>query len=100
MPDPNLTGALKGSLESFSESSPLTETDGKNAVDEFLDRINEDLVAGAPDRITDQRLENFINLFRAEALRWTQEEARTGRAPRGSSGSSRKSTAKAIDIEY
>lgn len=88
----NLTGALKGSLEAFSENSPLSEDSGKNAVDEFLDRINEDLVAGATEKLTDERLSHLANLYRSQALRWEQEEQM--RPTR-----KKKSHAEAINIE-
>ena len=93
MPDPNLTGALRGSLELFTQNSPLAENAGDQAVDEFLDRINEDLVAGAVDKITDERLGMLVNMYRAQALRWTQEEAAKP------ARTSRKKSALAPDIE-
>lgn len=94
MPDPNLTGALLGSLEILSENSPLAEDSGKNAVDEFLDRINEDLVAGATEKLTDERLRHLVNLYRSQALRWEQEQ-QTKTTTRGR----KKSHAEAIQIE-
>jgi len=92
MADPNLTGALRASLESFTENSPLAEGNDENSIDEYLDRINEDLVAGAVEKITDDRLHKLVDLYRAQALRWTQEEQT--KAPR-----QRKSGGNAISID-
>lgn len=62
----------------FKEASPLNDMP-RDSVDEFLDRINDDLVAGAPERITGERLEKLVAAYREEAVQWEikQREART-----------------------
>jgi hypothetical protein len=54
--------------------SPLTEV-AADSIDLELDRINENLVQGTPEKITDEALERLVDLYRAQALRWEQEEA-------------------------
>lgn len=53
------------------ENSPLQEA-SSDSIDELLDRINEDLLAGAPHRITvdDERLKKLIAIYRAQAEVW------------------------------
>jgi hypothetical protein len=106
-PNENLTGALRGSLrlveaedakreaeadesgenvvrEGFDVSnSPLAEVD-PNAIDIELDQINENFAAGTPEKVTDETLARVVDLYRAQALRWEQEEQTKKRAPRGS----------------
>ncbi len=62
-------------LETFSESSPLNELTDETTIDEFLDRINEDLVAGMPERIhAPGRLETLTAMYRAQAEKWVQDQ--------------------------
>ena len=53
----------------FRETTPL-ESIPKDSIDEFLDRINEDLIAGAIEAITDERLNQLAAIFREEAVAW------------------------------
>lgn len=84
MPDPNLTAALKLSLAAvndgpsreppdFATDSPLREV-LPTSLAELTDRVNQKLVAGLPEEITDELLDRYVDLWRAEALRWRQEE--------------------------
>jgi ribosome assembly protein YihI (activator of Der GTPase) len=93
MADPNLTAALRGALDLLDGDSPLSEADPK-AVDELLDRINQNLVAGLPGRITDKDLTSFVNMVRAQAYRWTQEDQNKTPKVR-----ERKTHSQAVDIE-
>lgn len=91
-PNENLTGALRATLELVKnedkakdhqqpdqapypspENSPLAEVSA-DALDEELDRINEHLIAGVPEKVTDESLTKLIDIFRARALLWEQEE--------------------------
>lgn len=53
----------------FKESSPLLDMP-RDTVDEFLDRINEDIAAGMPEKITGERLEQLVAAYRQEAAQW------------------------------
>jgi len=92
MPDPNLTGALKGALELLETDSPLSEAT-PDSVDELLDRINQHMADGMPERVTDADLELAVNVFRAQAFRWAQEEQQIKTTRR------RKPQAQVIDVE-
>lgn len=96
MPDPNpLTEALKGSLEAIDSGteSPLSEAT-PDSVDILLDRIKDHLVAGMPEKISDSDLLQAVRIYRAQALKWGQEEQKKREAgPR-----KRRSTVEAIDI--
>lgn len=91
----NLTGALRASLRiiendkpsnevspNIAESSPLQEVD-PNALDEELTRLNENLIQGIPEKITDDSLAKIVDLYRAQALKWSQDEQTKKRAPSG-----------------
>jgi hypothetical protein len=79
-PNPNLKAALVGSLRLIeSESEPQSGTDESplreatvDSVDYFLDRINQKLIDGMP--VPNQDLEQLANFYRAQALKWAQEE--------------------------
>lgn len=87
-PNLNLTAALRASLESIDnplidEAAPVEGFDGSDSpletvvpdsVDVLLDRVNEHLTAGMPDRVTDELLRRLVDNFRAQALYWEQEE--------------------------
>ncbi len=75
MPDPNLTAALAGTLQIIDENpaSPLSEAT-PDSVDLYLDRINQHLIDGAPEKITDDELLRVVTFYRAKALLWGQEE--------------------------
>jgi hypothetical protein len=94
-PNLNLTAALRASLESIDNPLVDNETpegfDGTDSpleavttdsVDLLLDRVNEHLTAGLPDRVTDDLLRRLVDNFRAQALYWEQEEAKP-KTPRG-----------------
>lgn len=107
MPNENLTGALNASLrlietESASENdgfsatdSPLREAD-PNAIDEMLDRINQCFAEGMPEKITDEKLHELVDLYRAEALRWQQEEQ--NKKPRARA--TKKPIIEALDLKF
>jgi hypothetical protein len=79
MADSNLTTALEGSLRLVSENpfsdhvSPLLEAT-PDSVDELLDRVNSCFVEGLPEKVTDSDLLRLVEIYRSQALRWTQEE--------------------------
>lgn len=92
-PNPNLTAALRASLESidnpleeapegFDGSDSPLETVTTDSVDILLDRVNDHLTSGLPDRITDDLLRRMVDIYRAQALYWEQEEAKP-KTPRG-----------------
>lgn len=96
-PNLNLTAALRASLENIDnpldpkepeqegfdgKDSPL-ETVTTDAVDTLLERINEHLAAGLPEKVTDDLLRRMVDSFRAQALYWEQEESKP-KTPRGS----------------
>lgn len=92
MSDPNLTAALRASLaveEDQIEDSPLAEASA-DAVDELLRRINENLVDGLPQKITDSELRKLVDIYRSQAFKWAQEEQIT--KTRGRKKSSEKPT--------
>ena len=91
--DPNLLGALKGSLDLLDGESPLVEADPA-AVNELLDRINEKMAAGLPGNITDEELERAVNVYRAMAYKWEQEEQQ----PK-TRNTRKKRVAEAVDID-
>ena len=99
MADPNLTGALRASLKvienqaqegELSGDSPLLEAT-PDSIDVLLDRINEAMAAGLPGTITDETLLQLCDGFRAQALRWNQEEQQKPKRQR-------KSHAEAVEI--
>lgn len=86
MSNPNLTGALRATLnlikgdgnpsEGFTaEGSPLLEAgEIENSIKILIDRINSKMVLGLPHEITDSDLDKYIDIVRAEALRFEQED--------------------------
>ncbi len=98
MADPNLTGALRGALDLLDGDSPLAEAT-PDAVDELLDRINAAMAAGLPGSITDSEFERVMNVYRAQAYKWAQEEQMPKeRKPRGKAAKPQ-SIAEAVDID-
>ncbi len=109
-PNQNLTGALRASLaliegggdqnlgegfEGQAATSPLAEA-SPDSVDLFFDRINQHLFEGFPERITDSEIARLTDVFRAQALRWEQEESQPKeRKSRGKA----KTHAEAIDVD-
>lgn len=57
----------------FREHTPLADL-ATDHVDEFLTRINEDLIAGMPEKITDERLSRLVELYRQEAITWETKQ--------------------------
>lgn len=57
----------------FRESSPLADIP-KDSMAEFLSRINDDLVAGHVERITDERIEQLVAGYRQQALDWETKQ--------------------------
>ena len=105
-PNQNLTGALRASLKVIEnttpppepEPSPLLEAE-PDSVDEFLDRITNHLIEGKI--LTDELLMDTINMYRAQAYRWAQEdENKKPRAKRGTSAKLDKTTAPMLDLEF
>jgi hypothetical protein len=90
-PNENLTAALRGTLRIVEAEakrevqvpspeqpiptgpSPLSEVEA-NSLDEEIDRINQHFIDGTPEKITDDALDRAIDRFRAEALKWEQDE--------------------------
>jgi len=96
MPNDNLTAALEGSLEIIIQNpdSPLAEAT-PDSVDELLDRINGHLAEGLPGKISDSDLLAVIRVYRAQALKWQQDEqTKKTKTPR-----SAKKIAEAINID-
>lgn len=80
---------------SFRENSPLADLP-TDSVDEFLSRINDDLVAGAPERITDDRLDQLISIYRTQAVEW--EIKQREKPARKTAAQTKKSVAEALGI--
>jgi len=100
MPDPNLTAALTGTLEFFkNQDSPLAEAT-PDSIDILLDRINSAWAEGMPGKVDDKTLMDLVVGYRAQALRWSQEEE-TKKTTRRAAGASKKplTPAEAIDID-
>jgi hypothetical protein len=57
----------------FRENTPLADLP-TDSIDEFLERINADLIAGAPEKITDERLSKLVELYRQEATAWETKQ--------------------------
>ena len=99
-PNENLSGALRASLRLVEKeeaakdtspsreqppivNSPLTEVEA-DSIEEELDRINQGFIQGVPEKITDEKLASLVDLYRAQALKWEQEESvKKPRAARG-----------------
>jgi hypothetical protein len=106
-PNLNLTAALRASLELIdnpldpSEPEGFTGTDSPleqvttDSVDILLERINEHIAAGLPERVTDDLLRRLVDNFRAQALYWEQEEAKP-KTPRGS----KKPPLEKLDLQF
>lgn len=97
--DPNLTAALQASLEFTGEDSPLLEAD-PNAIEELLDRVNQNLIQGAPQEISDSDLRKLVLIYRAQALKWAQdEEIKASKPKRGTNGGTRKSIGEILNLD-
>ena len=86
---------------SLIENSPLREAT-PDSIEELLARVNEDLVAGAPQRITDNdpRLKALIEIYRKQAIQWTIDEANKPRKGEPRTKKEREtSTAMALDLD-
>ena len=88
-PNFNLLAALRGSLRVIDNPAPGTDPDSPlseataDSVNYLLGEINDALAEGMPERITDERLIQVVDIFRAQALRWLTEEAEKKNKPRG-----------------
>jgi hypothetical protein len=60
--------------------SPLSEAQPES-LDLLFERINEKLVAGLPEAITDADMLPVVNALRADRLRFIQAQDKLGRAP-------------------
>ncbi len=97
----NLKGALAGSLRIISENppdSPLTEVT-TDSVDELLERINGAFAEGMPEKLTDATLVRAVDLFRAQALKWEQDEEIRASKTRTRSTGPKKSISQAVDLD-
>ncbi len=83
-------------FETFAANSPLAELGTDNQIDEFLSRINDDLVAGAPEKITDERLGKLVELYRKQAVDWVQAQADK---PERKTGTRKKTIAEALNLD-
>jgi hypothetical protein len=67
-------------------TSPLRAVDPAS-IDELLERVNEHLIAGVPNKLRendDELLRRLVDGFRREAIDWaTAERTKKPRAPRG-----------------
>jgi len=100
MADPNLTAALTGTLEFFeNQDSPLIEAT-PDSIDVLLDRINSAWAEGMPSKVDDKTLMDLVLQYRAQALRWSQEEE-TKKTTRRTANAGKKplTPAEAIDID-
>lgn len=97
MPDENLTAALQGTLDILNESpeaeSPLAEAT-PDSIDLLFERINQNLAEGLPEKISDSDLLRVVQIYRAQALKWSQDEEIKRNKPRAS----KKPLGKLIDI--
>lgn len=101
MPNDNLTSALRASLSLVEDNptSPLSEAT-PDSVDELLDRINSAMAEGLPEKITDETLRKVIDLYRAQAYRFQQdEENKPRRAAPGTKTPKPKPLAEIIDLD-
>lgn len=102
MPNPNLTAAMRASLEnSMSDNqdsdSPLRLAD-ENSIDILLDRINTAMAEGLPEKITDEELQKVINLYRAQAFKWEQDEQIKATKTRGTGRRSHKEVVEGLEL--
>lgn len=82
--NPTLLAGFRAALDAeTSLEAPLTAAD-PHSIDDFLDRINEDLAAGMPQKITPERLKTMVNLFRVQAANWEMEQQKEKTSSRGS----------------
>lgn len=79
MTNKNLTAVLQGSLDMINEN-PLTEAT-TDSIDALMEKINSACVEGLPGKITDEDLLRFIQIWRAKALQWAQEEQAKANKP-------------------
>ena len=100
MADPNLTAALTETLEFFeNQDSPLAEAT-PDSIDILLDRINSAWAEGMPGKVDDKTLMDLVTQYRAQALRWSQEESIKKTKARATGSRTKLLTpAEAIDID-
>lgn len=100
MANPNLSAALRGTLEAFeNQDSPLAEAT-PDSIDTLLDRVNTAWAEGAPGKIDDKTLMDLVTQYRAQALRWSQEEETKKTRTRAASRATKTlNPAEAIDID-
>lgn len=79
-------------------NSPLREVP-PDAIEELLARINEDLLAGTPEKITDDdpRMKKIISIYRAEAENWAIQ-ASAPKKPRGAPREPKIPAAKVVGV--
>jgi hypothetical protein len=82
----------------FRENTPLADLP-TDSIDEFLDRINQDLVAGAPERITDERLAKLVELYRQEAAAWETKQREKPERKTKAAGEKKQEIAFALGIK-
>jgi hypothetical protein len=89
MSDPTnpLAAALRASLRivedpTIDPDSPLSEAT-VDSVNILLDEINNALAEGMPERITDDKLAQLVDIYRAQALTWATTEEDKKNKPRG-----------------
>lgn len=88
MSDPSspLMAALRGTLRVVEnidpeDTSPLSEATA-NSVNLLLDEINNALADGMPERITDDKLAQLVDIYRAQALAYATEQEEKKTRPR------------------
>ena len=72
----DINPVLKAMLQASTADSPLSEADPQS-VDILLERINQHMIAGTPEKIDDQTRAELIKIYRAQAQRWATEERLT-----------------------
>jgi len=107
MSDSNLTGALRASLRVVegegpssgldpSAQSPLREAT-PDSIDELLRQVNDAFGQGLPESVSDDTLRQLVDLYRAQALKWDQDEAIKRDKPKASR---KKNEAITIDLDF
>lgn len=74
--------------------SPLREAT-PDSVDHLLDEMNQAMVAGMPERITDEKLIQLINAYRTQAEHWQTADAEKRAS---GNGRKRKPTVEGLDL--
>jgi len=108
MANENLTGALRGSLQIIesqdsgqptdpAETSPLREAT-PDSIDELLAKVNEAFGQGLPSAVTDDILYSLVLRYRAEALKWEQDEQIKRDKPK-TPRANKKSIAEALELD-